>query len=264
MLRKDTIESVSWALGLIELLGRSTEPMGFTDIVKATGRPKSSVHRMLLTLMHHGFVDKIGGAGPYRVGSKLWGLGLTALGDRQLATTARPYLRRLMTMSEETVNLAILLEGEASMMYVDKIDGPKMVHVNSPVGLISPAWCTATGRSMLAHRREAWDRVLAGPLKRLTPHTVTDPKELRAILEKVVHSGYAVARGERGIEHGGIASAIRDHSGHVVASCGLALPAFRMNKALVSRCIPMVMETAQAISKALGWRSPDRRTGRRG
>lgn len=261
---KGTIESVSWALELIEQLGRSTEPMFFTDIVAVTARPKSSVHRMLATLVHHGFVEKLADVGPYRLGSKLWALGLNALGDRNLARTARPHLRRLMLMSEETVNLVVLLEGDASIMYVDKIDGPKMVHVNSPVGLISPSWCTATGRSMLAHRRESWDQVLSGPLKKLTPHTVNDPKELRAILEKVAATGYAVAKGERGVEHGGIAAAIRDHSGDVVGSCGLALPAFRMSRALVNRCIPMVVETAAAISKALGSHSPDQRAGRRG
>jgi DNA-binding IclR family transcriptional regulator len=138
-------------------------------------------------------------------------------------------------------------------MYIAKVDGPKSVRVNTPVGLISPSWCTATGRTMLADRRDCWGRVLAGPLRKLTPNTVTDAKQIRAILEKVGGDGYAVARGERNIENGGIASPIRDHTGDVVAACGLALPVFRMNKLLINRSIPMVMETAVAISRALGY-----------
>lgn len=180
---------------------------------------------------------------------------MRALGERDLLSVARPYLRHLVSVSQESVNLAILLGNPASVMYVDKVDGPKMVHGNSPVGLAVPSWCTATGRAILAHRPDAWDRVLAGPLEKLTSHTVTDPRQLRAVFAKVATEGYAVARAERGLEHGGVASGIRDHSGEVVASCGVALPAFRMNRALVDRCIPLVVSTAQAISAALGWQS---------
>lgn len=250
----EKIESVASALGLIELLGQSNQGMSFTGIVDRTGRPKSSIHRMLMTLVHCGFVERDGSSGRYRVGLKLWGLGAMALGGRDLPTTSRPHLRNLMLATEETVILAIMLEGETSTMYIDKVDGPKMVHVNSPVGLISPAWCTATGRSMLAHRGHVWDRVLAGPFKKLTQDTTTDPRQLKNILERVVIDGYAITRGERSIEHGGIAAPIRDHTGAVSAACGLALPIYRMNKALVSRCVPLVVETAAVISKALGWR----------
>lgn len=250
---KKTIGSVASALEVLETLGGALAPMSFTDIVTRLGRPKSSVHRMLATLVDHGFVDKPGEGGPYRLGVKLWGLGLGALGDRELLSVSRPHLERLMARSEETVDLAILLKGETSIMYMAKVDGPKSVRVNTPVGLISPSWCTATGRTMLANRRACWSRVLASPLRRLTPNTVTDPKQIRAILEKVATDGYAVARGERNVENGGIASPIRDHTGDVVAACGLALPVFRMNKLLVARSIPMVMESAAAISRALGY-----------
>jgi DNA-binding IclR family transcriptional regulator len=159
-----------------------------------------------------------------------------------------------MERSQETVNLSILLDGESTIMYIDKVDGPKIVRVNTPVGLISPSWCTATGRSMLAFRPEAWDRVLAGPLQKLTPNTITDARRIRGELEGVRARGYAVTQGERSIENGGIAAPIRDYTGQVIAACGLALPTFRMNKLLVTRCIPMVIQAAASVSLALGWR----------
>jgi DNA-binding IclR family transcriptional regulator len=247
------IGCVEWALDLLEVLGRSSKTMSFTDIVERVGRPKSSVHRMLSTLLSRGFVERVEQTGRYRLGAKLWGLGVTALGDRNLSSVARPHLRKLMLATEETVNLAILLGDEMSIMYLDKVDGPRMINVNSPIGMVSPAWCTATGRSMLAHRPQSWGRVLSGPFRKLTPNTTTDPKRLRAILERSASDGYAVTLGERSIERGGVAAPIRDHSGEVVAACGLAIPAFRMNKALVNRVAPSVMETASEISRALGW-----------
>lgn len=252
--RAGTIESVGWALEVLDLLGQSLGAMSFTQIVNETGRPKSSVHRTLLTLMEHGFIQRSPDDGSYRLAVKLWGLGMTALGDRDLTRSARSHLHRLMERSQETVNLSVGLEGDANIMYVDKVDGPKIVRVNTPIGLISPSWCTATGRCILASREASWDRVLSGPLKKLTANTITDPKRIRAELERTRINGYAVAQGERSIENGGIAAPILDYSGKVIAACGLALPAFRMNKLLISRCIPMVVEAAAAVSNALGWR----------
>jgi DNA-binding IclR family transcriptional regulator len=211
---------------------------------------------MLSTLVQHGFVQKCPESGFYRLGRKLWGLGMTALGDRDLSEAARPHLRRLMEKSQETVNLAVPLEGLASIMYIEKVDGPQIVRVNTSVGLVSPSWCTATGRSMLANRKDAWDSVLSKPLKKITPHTVTDPKRIRAELEKTRMNGFAITHGERSLENSGIAAPILDYSGEVIAACGVALPTFRMSKAVTIRCIPIVMEAAAAISAALGWR-PD-------
>lgn len=50
--------------------------MSFTDIVQALGWPKSTVHRMLATLMEHGYVEKPAGTTKYCVGLKLLGPGV--------------------------------------------------------------------------------------------------------------------------------------------------------------------------------------------
>jgi DNA-binding IclR family transcriptional regulator len=247
------IEAVNSALQVIDVLGQKATPFSFTEIVKETGRPKSSVHRMLLTLVQSGFVERCETSGRYRLGLKVWGLGMMALGDRDLLAVSRPYLEDLMGRTEETVDLAVLMKGEDTIMYVAKVDGPKSVRVHTPVGLISPSWCTATGRSMLADRSDVWDRVLGAPLKRLTPNTVTNPVQIRAILERVGSAGYAVTKGERNIENGGIAAPIRDHTSRVVAACGLGLPVYRMNRSLITRCVPLVVQSSQAISRALGY-----------
>jgi len=54
-------------------------------------------------------------------------------------------------------------------------------------------------------------------------------------------------------EMGGIAAPIRDHTGAVVASCGVAIPAFRMNAELIERFIPLVVDAANTISNLLGY-----------
>ncbi len=67
-----------------------------------------------------------------------------------------------------------------------------------------------------------------------------------------------MTKAENHPEMEGIAAPIRDHSGEVCASCGVAIPVFRMDQKLVKRCVPMVLKAAAAISAEFGYQ-PHRR-----
>ncbi|HXN16476.1 MAG TPA: IclR family transcriptional regulator C-terminal domain-containing protein, partial [Usitatibacter sp.] len=127
------------------------------------------------------------------------------------------------------------------------------IRAQTQIGQLSPAWCTATGRAMLAFNPGSAAKVLAQRPQAMTPKTVTDPKRLRAILGDVAAKGYAVAKAENHPEMGGIAAPIWDHNGNVIAACGLAIPAFRMDRDLIDRCVPDVLRAAGQISVALGY-----------
>ena len=104
----------------------------------------------------------------------------------------------------------------------------------------------------LAFHPEVAERVLAEKLASRTPKTVTDPKRIRTALAEVREKGYAVTRSENHPEMGGIAAPLRDHSGEVIAACGLGIPAFRMDRALIDRAIPLVVRASAEISRLLG------------
>jgi DNA-binding IclR family transcriptional regulator len=95
-------------------------------------------------------------------------------------------------------------------------------------------------------------KILSRPKKKFTPLTITDTDQLRERLNDVMRDGYAVTLGENHPEMGGIAAPIRNHSDIVVTSCGVAIPAFRMDAELIERCTKLVLKTATAISTDLG------------
>src|SRR5690606_3766919 len=231
---------------------RGPGPLPMNAFVEATGKPKSSVHRMLSTLVHLGFVSQDGRSGGYSLTLKLWRLGMPALAELDLSKLSPRHLEALMRAAGETVHMSVL-DPSGGVVYVAKVECPKSIRVQTQIGRLNPAWCTATGRSMLAFHDAAADAVLAGPLAPLNDHTVTDPQRLRAILDDVRALGYAVTRGENHADMGGIAAPIRDYSGKVVASCGIAIPVFRMDRSLEQRCVPLVVEAAAAISAELGY-----------
>lgn len=187
---------------------------------------------------------------------------MAALADLDLVKLARPHLESLMMSADETVHLS-MLDPSGDVIYISKVESARSIRVQTQIGKLNPSHLTATGRAIIAFRRDMAEKVLARPMKPSTPLSNVDPKRIRATLDDVVRKGVAVTKGENHVEMGGIAAPIRDHSGEVVASCGVAIPIFRMDRKLVERCTPFVVGAADAISGKLGYepgaRSPKRR-----
>jgi IclR family KDG regulon transcriptional repressor len=253
--RNQLIASAAGTLEVLEVLSAADGALPLGAIVDATGRPKGTVHRMLATLVNTGFVTHDATSGRYRPTLKLWRLGASAVRDLDITTVARPALEDLMSQTGETVHLG-LLDPSGAVVYVAKVESPQSIRVQTRLGQLNPSWCTATGRSLLAFHPEIADKVLSGRLESRTPKTVTDPRRIRASLNEVREKGYAVTRAENHPEMGGIAAPIRDHTGNVSAACGIAIPAYRMERSLVERSIPSVLRASGEISRLLGHITP--------
>ena len=253
--RNQLIASAAATLEVLEVLSASDAPLPLGAIVDATGRPKGTVHRMLATLVNTGFVMHEAGSGRYRLTLKLWRLGAAAVRDLDITRVALPVLEDLMSRTGETVHLGVL-DPSGGVVYVSKVESAQSIRVQTRLGQLNPSWCTATGRTLLAFHPEVADRVLAGPLAARTPKTVTDPRRVRGFLAEAREKGYAVTRAENHPEMGGIAAPVRDHTGDVVAACGIAIPAYRMERSLVDRFIPRVLRASGEISRLLGHLHP--------
>jgi DNA-binding IclR family transcriptional regulator len=237
--------------------------MSLSELAAKVGRPKSSVHRGLATLIGIGFVEQDQSTSRYRLTLKMWRIGMAALADLDLVTLARPHLESLMTAADETVHLSVL-DPSGDVIYVSKVESARSIRVQTQLGKLNPSHLTATGRAILAFRKDMAEKVLSRPLRPVTPLSIADPKRIRVTLSDVARKGFAVTKGENHVEMGGIAAPIRDHSGEVVASCGVAIPVFRMDRKLVERCTPFVISAAAAISEKLGHQPGDRSAKRFG
>jgi DNA-binding IclR family transcriptional regulator len=126
--------------------------------------------------------------------------------------------------------------------------------MRSDIGVRRPAYCTAVGRAIFAYAPAAVvDRVLAGPLARRTPRTVTDRAELRAILAGVRERGYAIEdeECEPGIRC--IATPVRGADGAVAGAIGIAGPSQRLSLEVLKDLAGPLMEAAAAVSLRLGY-----------
>lgn len=253
--RNQLISSAAGTLEVMEVLGSAPEPLSLAEIAAAARRPKGTVHRMVATLVNTGFAQQDPESGRYRLTMKAWRIGSRAVQNLDLVERTRGALERLCAETQETVHLAVL-DPSGSIVYVAKQASGRSIGVQTYLGQLSPAWCTATGRSLLAFNPEAVERALAGRLEKRTPRTETDPARLRAIIDDVRARGYSVAQAENHPEMGGVAAPVRDHEGRVIAALGVAVPEYRMGDTAVQQLIPRVIEAAREASTALGHEMP--------
>jgi DNA-binding IclR family transcriptional regulator len=238
-------------LDIIELLVGAGTPVGLTAIADRVGGPKATVHRLLATLQHRGYVTRDQRGTGYSAGIRCFELGSSWANNLDLRSTARPSLDVLNETTGETVHLAVYDHGD--VVYVEKLDCRHPVVAVSHVGRRCPASCVATGRALLAFQGEAEiAEVLAGPLPQFTPLSTTDPVQLRAILDQVRADGYGTNRGSYREGVGGLAAPVRDHTGQVVASVGVCLPEQRFGEDRFSTLLDAVTEAAVGVSRALG------------
>ena len=249
--RNQVIASAAGTLEVLEAISKLGVPASLGSIISATGRPKGTVHRMVSTLVNTDYV-KQDESGHYFLTLKAWRIGSVAVQALDIADKGRPILSKLGSETGETVHLAVL-DPSGGVVYVSKVESPKSISVQTRLGQINPSWCTATGRSMIAFNSLVAQKVLSEKLEKFTNKTIASPAKIKELLDQVRVNGFAVTLAENHPEMGGIAAPIRDHTGAVVASCGVAIPAFRMNAELIDRFIPLVVDAANTISNLLGY-----------
>ncbi len=246
------VEAADRVLRVLEAFTPQERDLSLSQIAERVRLPKSSAHRLLATLIGHGFVERDQGTRRYRLGIRLFEIGSTAIHERGLHSAAHPVLEQLSFTTGETCHLAVLSGPEA--VYVSKVDGPSSIIMSSRVGGRAPCHCTSIGKVLAAWGGdELWRSVLAGDLKRYTRNTITTPKGLEAELAEVRARGYALdlEEFEEGLRC--IAAPVRDHSGRVVAAVGIAGPRRRIDQSQLRKLVEPVMSAADELARNLGY-----------
>jgi DNA-binding IclR family transcriptional regulator len=181
------------AVAILRSFRPEDQALSLAELVRRTGLPKASVHRIAADLVGHQLLDRVEGG--YRLSGGLFELGMRASAERTLLELAMPFLQDLYERTHETVHLGVT-DGQA-VVYVAKIGGHRQAKAPSRVGGRMPLHCTAIGKVLLAHAEpDVRASVLSGPLERRTPHTVVARGLLRRQLDATLETGVAFEREE--------------------------------------------------------------------
>ncbi len=212
------IDRVSLVLDAFDGPGRLT----LAQIVRRTGLPRSSAHRMLERLVQLRWLRRNGR--DYELGMRLVELGSLAVHQDRLHKAAIPRLHELHAATGLVVHLAVL-DG-TDVVYMEKVGDRMAAAIPTRVGGRRPAHCTAVGKAMLAFADDA-DTLEADLLPRLTKYSISTHAQLRNELLKVRSHGTAFDREESLPGLGCVAAPIGD-PGEAVAAVSVCGPMSRM------------------------------------
>jgi DNA-binding IclR family transcriptional regulator len=203
--------------------------VSFTDLQRRTGLPKATLHRTLADLTAARLLDR--GEEGYHLGRHLFELGMLASVERGLIEVATPFLEDLYERTHETVHLGLRERHE--VVYVAKMGGHRQVRSPSRLGGRMPVHATAIGKALLAHApAQVQEDVLAAPLARLAPRTITTATRLRKQLDDVVEHGIAYEFEESAVGLLCIAAPVLDRSESAVAAVSVTGPVNRFRPQL--------------------------------
>ena len=241
-------KTVVKAFQVLELLVQANGQMSVTKLAARTGLQKSNVHRLLATLGALGYVHH-GDSKLYEPSLRIWEMGQQVYARLSIASAARPYLRRLVEQTGESAHLAILDRSE--IVYIDKVETANPVRAYTVIGGRAPAYCTASGKVLLAYEPMETVRAVAGTMRRQTPETIADLKGLTKELARVRDQGYAINLGEFRPNVAALAAPVQLATGKVIAVVGISGPLDRLRPRKIKSLASTVVAAAQTIARIM-------------
>lgn len=248
--RREVMAGLAKGLAILECFGEGTDQLTLAEAARRTGLSRPAARRCLLTLLELGYVAHDGRS--FAPQPRMLRLGYAFLSATPLPRLAQPVLEAVQVAAGEAVSLAIL-DGMQTV-FVARAAPHRMVSVGPGVGSRLPAWCSATGRVLLAGLPdEAVVARLEGiEFRPLTPRTATEPAAVRARIAEARQSGFALCDEELELGLLSLAVPVRNLSGIVVAAMSVSTAPSRRHVSEMERdLLPLVTEGAGRLSARL-------------
>jgi len=249
---RSTVQSLDRGLLLLDFVVSSDRPVVLGELAELLGVEKSSAHRLMATLMRHGYAMQdaqkgyIPGPAIMEQASKLGNRG----GVHELAG---PFLSELADITGETAHLGILRRGH--VILTNSVASNHALAVTSRVGAAEPLYCTALGKALICECDEQKLRALLGKgrLKKYTAKTIGSISTL--VNELVQIQTELLAKDDEEFRTGVrcLAAPVRDFSGAIVAAIGISGPSERLTEARFAQMGEHVRRAGIDLSRKLGF-----------
>ncbi|MCB5702120.1 IclR family transcriptional regulator [Megasphaera elsdenii] len=239
------LKSLEKSLDVLDLFVECNTGMTLKEIAEHTHLNTSTAFRIVNTLERRQYLTRNDTSKQYRLGPRALALGYSSHWTENVITLAKPYLRRLQQLFNETVSIYIA-EGDCRIC-LDHIESTHSLRRVIPIGESLPLYKGAAGRVLLA-----W----------------TSDDERQRYIEKygniseeefatIRHNGYAITQDES--EHGlfALSVPIFNFEGQVIASLTIAGPSMRFYDSIRQKMLFTMSQYAYEISHSLGYRKKE-------
>jgi len=247
--------SVERALTILEVLASSRVGQTLSQLSRLLELPKSSTHRLLVTLEMGGYLYRNEETGRYYFSLKLFNIANMALGRTSLREQAEPVLYSLMQKTGLTVHMAILEQNQAFI--IDKVEPPGLPRLGTWIGKSMDLHCTGVGKAFLAYLpEEEMIRALRNGMPRYNDNTIVSTRKLKEQLEQIRRASYAIDDEEETIGLRCIGVPILDPTGRPIAAISIAGTTTQISEENIKTLAAAVCKSATEISARLELSKP--------
>lgn len=244
------VTSLARGLNLLRVFTQERPKLTFMEICERSELPRTTVHRLLGTLVALEYLVFDSEMRRYFPGPRVTSLGLAALNALDVREKVRPFLIALFNQLDETINYAVRDQMEA--VVCERIQTSRVIAVDLKVGARITLHDSSMGRCLVTFLpRAERELVLAG----LTlPASATGGMvRLRQAIAAGLETGYTLSDQDFAPGLLSVAFPVWDADNRIFAAANVAVPSFRVSVAdLDAEIIPALRASARRISLCFG------------
>lgn len=218
-------ESVERALSILMAFTSQQPRLSLANLAHETGLHKSTILRLVESLMLYGFLHK-GEDGQYSVGASVWRLGLIFRQDFRDGEDIRPILRKLVSETGETASFYVRAGSEKVCLYRE--NSPNLIRFHLEEGIRMNLDSGATGMILTRHT---------------TGQDLSDAT--------FTQTGTAISVGHRNPNIASIAAPTYAQGGEFIGALAVSGLITRFDEAARSKAIPVLEAYAKYLSGVL-------------
>ncbi|KIX15057.1 IclR family transcriptional regulator [Dethiosulfatarculus sandiegensis] len=187
--------SVKRALDILELVAKSSQGLGISDLARRLKISKGTVFGILNQLEEKGALIRGPVGKNYSLGPWLNALSSQGRAYIRLREVCGPEMHRLRDELNQSIFMGVATRKGVTVLEARQAAG--VIGISAGPGTRLPLSAGAVGKVFLAGLPDLEvNRVLEKGLRKHTPHTVTDPDQLKSQLKEIRARGYAVEENE--------------------------------------------------------------------
>jgi len=245
---KDSSKAAHYITNILSSFSEDVEEIGINETSKKLGIYPSSVQRLFNGLREGGILEQNPKTRKYRLGLKMFEMGLLFGHHLGIRRIARPHLEQLAGRFDVNCHLGML--SGASATIIDRIHNLESSSLIQRLSINIPLYCTGVGKAILGFlpRDEQQDLLSKIKLVRYTKSTIADKGGLRKELNWIAKHGYAMDRGELHVNIHCVGAPVIDKNSNLVASISASDSRDRLTDRKMNDIIPELIKTAESIS----------------
>lgn len=249
---KNGVQLLDRAILLIDLVANAgSEGATLKMLCELSALNKVTCHRILNSLVDHGYLHRVHYGKHYRIGTKLLILGVKVANGPGLRTHFQPALERIRQITGETVML--MVRDKDDSVCIDRFDGEfQMQTLTGSIGGFVPLGVGPGSLAILSFMdREKREAILARNRPRIALYPELTPEKVEHWVAQTAEQGYAIDSGELIPGIAGIAVPVSVAGIGPVASLGLTLLSLRLSPELIERHVALLREEVAKIEPLL-------------